>query len=74
MGIGAHLPLKELVQRRLACIRDALEARVRCPRCKASLTEMLKIPSIALGVMTFARTAGLALPSLTQADLRKLTS
>ena len=61
MGIGAHLPLKELVQRRLACIRYALEARVRCPRCKASLTEMLKIPSIALGVMTFCAHCGLSL-------------
>jgi hypothetical protein len=45
MDIGAQLPLKELVQRRLACIRYVLEARVQCPRCKASLNKMLKIPA-----------------------------
>jgi hypothetical protein len=61
MAISAHLALKEHVQRRLACIRYALEARVQCPRCKASLAEMLKIPSIALGVMTFCPHCGLSL-------------
>jgi hypothetical protein len=53
MAIGEHMQrqsLKEHVTRRLGCIKHVFEAGVRCPRCKASLTE--KLPNIALGFIT----------------------
>ena len=58
--IGAHMQgqwLKEHVKRRLACMNYAFTAAVRCPRCKASLTE--KLPSIALGFITTCPHCGL---------------
>src|ERR1700730_10449697 len=58
-AIGAHLALKEHVQRRLACIKYVLESRVRCPHCKASLTDLL--PSLALGSVAFCPRCGLSL-------------
>jgi len=70
--IGAHLALKAHVQRRLASIKYVVESRVRCPRCKASLTDKRPgsaasaarssvSPMLLIGFVTFCPHRGLRL-------------